>query len=76
VLEGPVLRTTKKPGLNRTRTDGTGLSVSVLPIMGLVWSTVCTSRGEQQDRSKPVVTSLGLTYALQFILLVATDYIQ
>jgi hypothetical protein len=72
VLKGPVLRTGKRPGPNRTRTDGTGLSVSVLPVTGSVRSTVRSSRGEQQDRPKPVLTGLELTFAYTIcILLVA-----
>ena len=40
VLKVPVMQTRKRPRLNQTVSDRTGLLVPVLPVAALVWSTV------------------------------------
>jgi hypothetical protein len=60
VLEGPVTQTGKRPRLNRTITDRTGLAVLVLPVVALVRSMVQSSHGEQENRSRLVTTGLEL----------------
>jgi hypothetical protein len=54
VLKGPVLRTGKRLEQNRTRTNGTGLLVLVLPFLKLVWSSVLLCLQNMLSHTEPV----------------------